>query len=560
MNPNESVRRHDFDALRAFAMLVGIALHAALSFVRFPWAVQDSQQHEGFGLFFFAVHGFRMPVFFVMSGFFTAMLWRRRGLVSLLGLRLRRVFLPCLLGLFTVIPAVNWASGFVSSAGPPARTVAGEVLVTPERSGEEIDDLWTAVRAGELGEVDKFLARGESVHAKDEGGVTLLHWAAVLGREGIVERLLTEGADVNAKDASGGTPLHWTVFLGEPDMVEQLLKAGADPNAKNNKGETALDTAPPWSRELAGITEWIAGILGLEVDLEKIEEDRPAVIAALERGGAQKRSGAGGGDPLGKLIGWLMFTPVFHHLWFLWFLCWLIAGFAVYALFADLVGFRGLPDLLVVSPLRYLWLVPVTWLPQLVMHSVGESPGFGPDTSVGWLPFPHLLFYYAIFFFFGVLYYDSEDGGGQLGRRWWLTLPFALLIVFPLGLEFSMVGSWSHELGGLRHLLGALLEVVYTWLMVFGLMGMFRRLCSRERPAMRYVSDSSYWLYLAHLPLIFLGQWFVRDWPLPALIKFPLVCAVVTGLLLLTYRYGVRYTWLGTFLNGPRKRPLLSDP
>ena len=123
-----------------------------------------------------------------------------------------------------------------------------------------------------------------------------------------------------------------------------------------------------------------------------------------------------------------------------------------------------------------------------------------------------------------------------------------------------MVGSWSHELGGLRHLLGALLEVGYTWLMVFGLMGMFRRLCSRERPAMRYVSDSSYWLYLAHLPLIFLGQWFVRDWPLPALIKFPLVCAVVTGLLLLTYRYGVRYTWLGTFLNGPRKRPRLSDP
>ena len=34
-------------------MLLGIALHGALSFVEFPWVVQDRQQHTGFGLFFF---------------------------------------------------------------------------------------------------------------------------------------------------------------------------------------------------------------------------------------------------------------------------------------------------------------------------------------------------------------------------------------------------------------------------------------------------------------------------------------------------------------------------
>ena len=33
-------RRHDLDALRAFAMLLGIALHAAPSFMDFPWVVQ----------------------------------------------------------------------------------------------------------------------------------------------------------------------------------------------------------------------------------------------------------------------------------------------------------------------------------------------------------------------------------------------------------------------------------------------------------------------------------------------------------------------------------------
>jgi hypothetical protein len=65
-------------------MLLGIALHAGLSFATVPWIVQDSRQEEWFTLFFEAVHGFRMPLFFLVSGFFTAMLWRRRGVRSLL--------------------------------------------------------------------------------------------------------------------------------------------------------------------------------------------------------------------------------------------------------------------------------------------------------------------------------------------------------------------------------------------------------------------------------------------------------------------------------------------
>jgi peptidoglycan/LPS O-acetylase OafA/YrhL len=71
---------------------------------------------------------------------------------------------------------------------------------------------------------------------------------------------------------------------------------------------------------------------------------------------------------------------------------------------------------------------------------------------------------------------------------------------------------------------------------------------------MRYVSDSSYWLYLAHLPLIMIAQWFVRDWSLSPFLKFPLVCAGVTLVLLLSYQLFVRYTPIGTFLNGPRRR------
>ncbi|MEO1367294.1 MAG: hypothetical protein AAFX50_08955 [Acidobacteriota bacterium] len=60
-------RRHDLDALRGFAMLLGIALHAALAFMPVGWLVHDRHTHDLFGLFVAGVHGFRMPVFFVMS-------------------------------------------------------------------------------------------------------------------------------------------------------------------------------------------------------------------------------------------------------------------------------------------------------------------------------------------------------------------------------------------------------------------------------------------------------------------------------------------------------------
>lgn len=64
-------------------MLLGTVLHAALSFSTIPWTVKDSQQGEFYNLLFAAIHGFRMPLFFMLSGFFTAMLWRKRGLGAL---------------------------------------------------------------------------------------------------------------------------------------------------------------------------------------------------------------------------------------------------------------------------------------------------------------------------------------------------------------------------------------------------------------------------------------------------------------------------------------------
>src|SRR5262245_41099326 len=109
-------RRSDLDALRAGAMLLGIVLHASLSFFPSYWMVADSRQDDGFGVVFSAIHGFRMPLFFVMSGYFSAMLLRRRGRGALVKHRFHRVFLPLVVGMVTIVPATNWISGVAMSS------------------------------------------------------------------------------------------------------------------------------------------------------------------------------------------------------------------------------------------------------------------------------------------------------------------------------------------------------------------------------------------------------------------------------------------------------------
>ena len=85
-------------------MLLGIGLHAALAFGHEGWSVKDGQRDQWFSDFFRFIHGFRMPLFFVVSGFFTAMLWRKRGIASLLKHRTMRILLPCLIGLYVILP------------------------------------------------------------------------------------------------------------------------------------------------------------------------------------------------------------------------------------------------------------------------------------------------------------------------------------------------------------------------------------------------------------------------------------------------------------------------
>lgn len=224
----------------------------------------------------------------------------------------------------------------------------------------------------------------------------------------------------------------------------------------------------------------------------------------------------------------------FHHLWFLWILLWLCAAFLVLARLG--VQFS--------QPALWWLLVPLVMAPQLLMHDFI----IGPDTSDGLVSQPLVVAYYACFFFFGAFFYRRRFAM----RRWWsLALLPAVLLVFPAALMLLFASAESAWLGAVS----GIVQVGYAWLMCFGLIGFFRLIASRERPWVRYVSDSSYWLYLWHLPLIVFAQRLVLTWPISPHVKFALICVVVTAVLLVSYQLGVRYTPLGTMLNGKRERP-----
>ena len=89
-------------------------------------------------------------------------------------------------------------------------------------------------------------------------------------------------------------------------------------------------------------------------------------------------------------------------------------------------------------------------------------------------------------------------------------------------------------------------------LSVIGWTGGFVRWFAQPSPAIRYVADASYWIYIVHLPVVVALQvWLVRlAWP--AWVQVPLVVAATVILLLAVYHAGVRYTWVGAWLNGRR--------
>ena len=74
-----------------------------------------------------------------------------------------------------------------------------------------------------------------------------------------------------------------------------------------------------------------------------------------------------------------------------------------------------------------------------------------------------------------------------------------------------------------------------------------------SRTVRRYLADASYWIYLAHLPLVMALQVAMSRVQWPWFVEFALTLAVAMALLLISYDLFVRNGFIGAWLNGRRK-------
>ena len=251
------------------------------------------------------------------------------------------------------------------------------------------------------------------------------------------------------------------------------------------------------------------------------------------------------------------------HLWFLYQLLLLYAGFlAARALVVRLdasgrlreqvdraitasiraplaVFVLGLPVAVVLSrlPVWFYWQgIPTP--DQSLVPQLPATVGFGTAFVVGWLV------------------HRAPGALDALTARWHVHLAAG---VAATGWCLHVVHGPPMAEPGLTKTLAALTFGVAVWGWVLGLTGASLRFLSGHSPVRRYVSDASYWIYLAHLPVVMAFQVWVGRWPLHWSVKYPFVLGASLAVLFVSYHFLVRPTFLGQLLNG-RKVPIRRRP
>ncbi|CAG8567037.1 14977_t:CDS:2, partial [Dentiscutata heterogama] len=111
-----------------------------------------------------------------------------------------------------------------------------------EEEVETNDDMFSYAKQGKSSEISGILESGEAnVNAKDDQGLSLLHWACDRGHLDVVKLLIEKGADINILSDGNETPLHYACISEHFDCASYLYKNGANILLKDEDGLTAFE-------------------------------------------------------------------------------------------------------------------------------------------------------------------------------------------------------------------------------------------------------------------------------------------------------------------------------
>ena len=172
-----------------------------------------------------------------------------------------------------------------------------------------------------------------------------------------------------------------------------------------------------------------------------------------------------------------------------------------------------------------------------------------PDTSL--VPNAPATVAFGTAFVFGWLLQRQLDVLHMIERRWALHLMLALILTAAC-LSITGLAPEYTQMAGRSTLPYAAFYTLNVWCWTFAVLGIALRFFAGASAVRRYVADASYWIYLAHLPLVFWLQLAVKDLSWHWSVKFPLILSVALVVLFASYHVLVRYTLIGETLNGRR--------
>ena len=247
------------------------------------------------------------------------------------------------------------------------------------------------------------------------------------------------------------------------------------------------------------------------------------------------------------------------HLWFLWVLLILYVGLLVlrapfamadrdgdWGRFVDritgaLIG-PWTPALMAAPLAVAFWLTP-NWMPFFGIPT--------PDT--GLVPNVTALTAFGTAFGLGFLLDRRRDLLARIERLW----PVFTVVALGVGTAaMVMVGGPVPDLTPvtdpeLKAPLAAVMALA-VFAPVFAVLSLALRFASGYSAVRRYLADSSYWVYIVHLPLVMVGQILVVNETWPWFVKFGVVIGGTMAVSLLTYELLVRHSFVGGWLNGRR--------
>ena len=254
-------------------------------------------------------------------------------------------------------------------------------------------------------------------------------------------------------------------------------------------------------------------------------------------------------------------TTSLTHLWFLYYLTW-VGGIALVARWALLHVLSDSARRVGMDSFRRIFgstLAPV-WLAIPLVPLLATMTRFSVDTPDKGLPLNlPVLMLYLLFFAAGWLVCLQRDLLDGLARRWRVLLPLGIAMSF-----LAWAGDHERVFGQVGPAMAWACRTAVAMTMtlsVLGWTGLFVELCARPSRLTRYLSDASYWVYLAHLPVVVALQIWLYEWN-SVWLKLLVINIATFAMLFTSYQLLVRRTWIGRWLNGhkppssPAYRPM----